>query len=463
MKRASLTLRLAALLAAFSFVTLTLMGSTLYYALRQQLSIRDDAALVSRIDQISTLLRDLDARQLIHEKPHLFANMLGNTESLLIIRYVGGATLLEVNPMHRAIPAAHPVAANMRLTPESVYHSENADGTPMISMAAITPSAEGLPPLEIISARVLSDRTHILESYRNNILLFACVVAVIAIALAILFARRGLSPLRRLATRTAKIGTKTLSSRLEKQDVPMELDALIDPINAMLERLERGFQQLKQVSADMAHDLRTPINTLLGQTEVGLGAARDTDYYQRLLGSNFEELQRMSRMIDNMLFLAQAEQPDLAIQRVDINIDEEIQRISEYFEDLAAEREVTIKTEAKGTLNADILLLRRALANLLSNAVRYALPQSEIHIEAIHKSDGVTIEVVNRGQTIAPSHQERLFNRFYRTDPSRHDSTHSSGLGLSIVNSIMQLHQGRCWVESEHGVTRFGLWFPDKR
>jgi len=190
----------------------------------------------------------------------------------------------------------------------------------MIYMAATSPSSNDLVPLEIISSRVLTDRTHILDVYRNYIILFASMMAAISVFLAFIFARRGVSPLRRLAERTAKIGTRTLSSRLTKDDAPTELDTLIDQINAMLERLERGFKQLKQVSADMAHDLRTPITILLGQTEVGLGAPRENEYYRRLLGSNFEELQRMSRMIDNMLFLAQAEQPDLEIERTLLDI-----------------------------------------------------------------------------------------------------------------------------------------------
>lgn len=460
MKRASLTLRLSILLAAFSLVAFTIMGGALYYALRHQLTIRDDAALVARIDQISTLLTNLDARQLIHDKPHLFANMLGNTESLLVIRYVDGATLLEVNPMQRTIPAVAPVAAGQKLTLVAVHHSATEDGTPMAFMAAISPSADNLPPLEIITARVLSDRTHILEEYRNKIILFASIMAVVSVLLAIIFARRGISPLHRLAERTALIGTKTLSHRLIKDDVPTELDTLIDQINAMLDRLERGFQQLKQVSADMAHDLRTPITILLGQTEVGLGTPRDNAYYQRLLGSNFEELQRMSRMIDNMLFLAQAEQPGLAIQRSNIDIGEETERIREYFEDLAAERNVTLQTSGSGTVYADAQLLRRALANLLANAVRYAREGSQIDIVAKSQPEGMSILVINQGETIEPSNQERIFDRFYRADPSRKDSVNSSGLGLSIVSSIMQLHEGSCWVESREGVTCFGLLFP---
>ena len=461
MKRASLTLRLALLLAAFSFVAFTLMGGVLYYALSQQLSLRDDAALVARVDQISTLLKDLNARQLIHEKPGLFANMLGNTESLLVIRYMGGNTLLEVNPAQRDIPSVTPVDTGQPLKLSAVHHAKIADGTPMVYMAAISPSANALPPLEILSARVLSDRTRILETYRNKILLFASVMAAISVVLAFIAAHYGVSPLRSLAERTARISTRTLSSRLNKEEAPKELDTLIDQINAMLERLERGYQQLKQVSADMAHDLRTPITTLLGQTEVGLSAPRDSTYYQQLLGSNFEELQRMSRMIDNMLFLAQAEQPDQEIQRNRLDISGEMARVCDYFEDVAADQNQTIHISGSGTVFADALLLRRALANLLSNAVRYASPASQIEIIAQPGAQGMSIRIVNRGETIAPVHQERIFDRFYRADPSRHDSGHSSGLGLSIVNSIMQLHQGRCWVESHDGVTSFGLLFPD--
>lgn len=461
MRRISLTFRLAVLLAAFSFVAFTVMGGALYYALRHQLTLRDDAALVSRVDQISTLLRDMDARQLIHEKPHLFANMLGNTESLLVIRYAQGPTLLEVNPLKRPIPDVAPISANQKLSLNVVHHSQTSDGTPMISMAATSPSSNDLPPLEIISSRVLTDRTHILDVYRDNIILFASMMAAISVVLAFIFARRGVSPLRRLAERTAKIGTRTLSSRLAKDDAPTELDPLIDQINAMLGRLERGFKQIKQVSGDMAHDLRTPITILLGQTEVGLGAPRENEYYRRLLGSNFEELQRMSRMIDNMLFLAQAEQPDQEIQRIVLDATQDMKRICDYFEDLAAERDIRIQVSGQGTLFADAMLLRRALANLLSNAVRHAAADSVIEIIASPLAAGMNILVVNQGETIPKHDQERIFDRFYRADPSRQNSSHSSGLGLSIVTSIMQLHQGRCWVESGQGTTTFGLFFPN--
>jgi len=168
----------------------------------------------------------------------------------------------------------------------------------------------------------------------------------------------------------------------------------------------------------------------------------------------------MSRMIDSMLFLAQAEQPDMAILRVELNARQEISRVSDYFEDLAAERNLQLVTEGEGQLYADALLVRRALANLVSNAVRYAHADSTVILRAEPVSDGLTFLVINRGDTLSPDHQKRLFDRFYRVDDARRDSATASGLGLSIVKSIMQLHKGRCWVESHQGMTTFGLFFP---
>ncbi|GAB2871029.1 sensor histidine kinase [Paraburkholderia jirisanensis] len=460
MKRLSLTTRLALLFALLAFGSMAVIGYVLYRRLEQQLVIRDDGALVTRVDQIRTLMSDIDARDLIHDKPHLFANMLGNTESLLVVRYPDEAPLIVVNPGDTAIPNVAPVPPDAALSLDAVHHATEPDGTPFIYVAATAQGLRGQRELQIISGRLMTERTRMLREYRNQILLFATLAAVLAALIAYVLARRGMQPLQRLAAQTASIGMGNLSTRIEWRDAPRELDALIGAFNGMLDRLERGFTQLKQVSADMAHDLRTPIGNLLGQTEVGLSQTREPAYYQRLLGSNFEELQRMSKMIDNMLFLARAEHADHAIERKLLPVADEFERMAEYFEDLADDRGVRIEWRGDGDVYADALLLRRALANLLANAVRYAEPGTAISMVAQQGAQSTTVYVENRGPTIAPQHLERLFDRFYRVDESRQRSAESSGLGLSIVRSIMMLHGGKWHAASGDGVTRFTLEFP---
>jgi two-component system, OmpR family, heavy metal sensor histidine kinase CusS len=460
MTRMSLTTRLALLFALMVFGAMLLVGFVLYRELEAQLIARDDAALVTRVDQLRTLMHDVDVHELISEKPRLFANMLGNTESLLVVRFPGEAPLIAVNPGRATVPDVPPVPADAALTLDAVHHMSARDGTPFSYVSAAAHDVVGRRDLQIISGRLMTERTRMLKACRDRILLSASGTALVAALLAFGFARRGMSPLRRLAAQTASIGVGTLSTRIERRDAPPEFDALVAAFNGMLDRLEHGFTQLKQVSADMAHDLRTPIGNLLGQTEVGLSQSRDVVYYQRLLGSNFEELQRMSKMIDNMLFLARTEDADHAIERKELALAEEFERMEGYFEGLADERNVGLVWRGDGRVWADPLLLRRALANLLANAVRYADPGTAISTVAEQGPDGTTLYVENRGPTIEPHHLERLFDRFYRADASRHRSSESSGLGLSIVRSIMSLHGGTWHAASSAGVTRFTLVFP---
>ncbi|MGF6767882.1 two-component system heavy metal sensor histidine kinase CusS [Paraburkholderia sp. GAS199] len=460
MMRLSLTTRLASLFALIAFVAMAMVGSILYRELEKQLIVRDDGALVTRVDQLRTLMTDDNVRELIHDKPHLFANMLGNQESLLVVGVPGETPLMTVNPGNRTVPDVTPVPADAPLTLDAVHHVRAADGTPFIYVATAVSDKGGLHNLQIVSGRLLSERTQLLEQYRNRIILLASVAALVVALVAFGLARRGLRPLRLLAERTQAIGISTLSTRIESHMAPPELDALIAGFNGMLDRLDRGFSQLKQVTSDMAHDLRTPVTNLLGQTEVGLSQPRDNAYYQRLLGSNFEELQRMSTMIDNMLFLARTEHADVAIQFKEVLLVDEFERMHEYFEGIAEERDLTLAWHGDGGVTADPLLLRRALANLLANAVRFATPGTTIQIAGEQGSDDTTLSVENRGVAIEPHDLERIFDRFYRVDTSRHLSSESNGLGLSIVRSIMTLHGGRCHATSSNGVTRFVLRFP---
>ncbi|MBY4840215.1 heavy metal sensor histidine kinase [Pantoea sp. DY-15] len=456
MKTRSLAARLSLLLSATVIVIFSLSGIALYHSLATQIGVRDDAALLTRIDQIRTLLRDEDALKLIQQKPRLFANMLGNTESLLVLRFPGQPPLIVVNPGQRPVPAITPVAADQPLALSSVHHLAAADGTPFISAAALAPTRDGNGQIEIITGRLMSDRTQTLNSYRNQIILATALAALLVAAISIWLVRRALTPLRRLAAQADAIDARHLSQRMPQQ-AAAELQPLVAAFNQMLSRLELGYQQLSQVSADMAHDLRTPISTLIGQTEVALSQTRSVGDYQALLGSNYEELERLAKMIDNMLFLAKAEDASQAMDWQNIDLALLGEKLQDYFDGMAEEQSMRLEMALHGELRADSQLLQRALANLMANALRYGDRDSTVRIF----NRGSALMVENQGPALSAEQQARIFDRFWRADASRHQG--SSGLGLSIVRSIMRLHQGSCEVHSEDGVNRFTLRFPSVR
>jgi len=288
----------------------------------------------------------------------------------------------------------------------------------------------------------------------------ASLAAIVLALVGCLLVYRGLLPLRRIARHAHGIGIANLGERLDRHGTPRELQPMIEAFNAMLDRLDRGVAQLSQVSTDMAHELRTPINNLLGETQVALQQSRSVDAYQQLLASNVEELERLARMLDNMLFLARTDPASALSQRQELDAGDEMQRIADYFEGLAADVGISIEARGSGVIWAEPMLLRRALANLCANAIKYGAADSTLQVEAVAEADGSYLRVRNQGATIPAEHLSRLFERFYRVDPSRERSAQSNGLGLSIVATIMQLHQGRYSVSSADGITCFELFFP---
>ncbi|KAA0968812.1 heavy metal sensor histidine kinase [Pseudomonas sp. ANT_H12B] len=460
--RHSLTLRLALVFALLAFVSLTLLGVALYRDLEHELIRRDDAALVNRIDQLRTFLNDSNTLDLIKTKPALFQNMLGNRESLLTIGAPGQKPLLVVNPGNLAMPSLSPVAMDHPLTLDDVQHYPSVDGVPFAALAATIDSGD-LGSLQVVTGRLMTERTAVLASYRLNVYLFASVAAILLALSGYLLVHRGLLPLRRLARHAHGIGVGNLTERLDSQGAPRELLPMIEAFNAMLDRLGKGFVQLGQVSTDMAHELRTPINNLLGETQVALQQNRSIEAYQQLLASNVEELERLARMLDNMLFLARTDPASALSQRQELDAADEMERMADYFEGPAADAGISINAQGSGLIWAEPMLLRRALANLCANAIKYGAANSELFIRATPSADGIRLQVRNRGQTIAPEHLPRLFERFYRVDQSRERSAHSNGLGLSIVATIMQLHHGAYSVSSSEGITCFELFFPARR
>jgi two-component system heavy metal sensor histidine kinase CusS len=271
---------------------------------------------------------------------------------------------------------------------------------------------------------------------------------------------RALGPLHRITEEASRINVEGLNVRFDLNNTSPELHELSVSMNGMLARLERGFGLLSQYTENLAHDLRTPVNNLRGQTEVMLSRARSSEEYQTLLVSNLEEYERLSRMIENILFLARAENARIAVRRADLDLEEQLQQVAEYFEGLADESGVALKVQASGTIRADAVLFRRAISNLISNGLRYTPRGESIELTTQSTEGGTVVCIRNPGPGIDPEHLDKIFERFYRIEEARTGSASSTGLGLAIVRSIMDLHEGRASAENLEGCVRFSLFFP---
>jgi len=269
--------------------------------------------------------------------------------------------------------------------------------------------------------------------------------------------RQGLVPLRDIVQRIRRISADELDLRLAPEQLPGELQDLAVSFNEMLDRVESAFERLSNVSADIAHELRTPITNMMTQTQVALSQDRTVEEYRETLYSNIEEFENMAQMINDMLFLAKADSRR-SLSREKVDLAEAIRDLFDYYELLAEERDVHLGLEGQARVRADRAMLRRAIGNLLSNAIRHTPPGESVRVRLTREGERVRIGVENPGPAIPAEHLSHLFERFYRVDPARHGG--GTGLGLAIVKSIVEAHGGRVTVESADGLTRFVIDLP---
>lgn len=257
------------------------------------------------------------------------------------------------------------------------------------------------------------------------------------------------------------ITANRLHTRLPVETIPDELASVAGALNEMLSRLEESFRRLSDFSSDLAHELRTPVSNLLTQTQVTLSRARTAEEYREILESNAEEFERLSRMISDMLFLAKADNHQVVPNHEEVDLGAEVHDLLEFYEILAEEKGIVLVSSGCGRVQGDRLMLRRALSNLLANAVRHTPSGGEVSVSISGESRGaLELAVENTGSTIPAEHLPRLFDRFYRVDASRQRTDEGSGLGLAITKSILAAHGGAVTVTSAEGRTRFVLSLP---
>jgi two-component system, OmpR family, heavy metal sensor histidine kinase CusS len=330
----------------------------------------------------------------------------------------------------------------------------------LFSLVAILQEAGG-QPLTIQLAQDRSADEQFTKEFAALLVIVMALGILASAAIAISVARRGLRPLTEMTHSLKRIGPMHLNERLAPARWPPELQPLAVAFDEMLNRLEDSFRRLSQFSADLAHELRTPIANILGESQVALTRVRTQDEYREVIESSVAECERLSGIIDNLLFLARAEAADGHIQPTLFDGKAAVAKIASFYETVADEQQITISCTGEGNICADRMLFDRALSNLLENALRYTPKGGTILISIAAGAVQSEISVKDTGCGIAPEHVAHVFDRFYRADSSR--SSEGAGLGLALVKSITDLHGGSATINSEvNRGTIVTITFPGK-
>jgi two-component system heavy metal sensor histidine kinase CusS len=460
MRRLSLTATLTAVFTLIALLTFYFVGGYLYTNLRVQLLRIDSEEVVIKAEHLRSLVAGEDSADALLTHVSRFAGqVVGSNAFVVQILANNGHPLVSFNPSNLPVGAVRPIPAFTPVRDSDVSEWKSAAGGTARGVVVQARFHDG-DTATIVVGRSIDDVLDILRGYRHSIVRGVALGAFVAIVLSYLLVHRALGPLHRITEEASRINVEGLNVRFDLNNTSPELHELSGSMNGMLARLERGFRLLSHYTENLAHDLRTPVNNLRGQTEVMLSRDRSAEEYQTLLVSNLEEYERLSRMIENILFLARAENAQIAIHRADLDLEEQLQQVAEYFEGLADESGVSLRVRASGTIRADAVLFRRAISNLISNGLRYTPRGESIELATETAQGGTTVCIRNPGPGIAPEHLDKIFERFYRIEEARTGSASSTGLGLAIVRSIMDLHGGRASAENLEGCVRFSLFFP---
>jgi len=459
MQNMSLTARLTLIFSIGFTALLVVLGWLIGAAIDRHFKEQDRDVLQGKLALAGRVLKSVGSVEDMERFPSRLAEaFVGHHDLAVQVRSPNGTILLDASEM--AFPDKLPEPGSGGSGASLLEWS--AGGRSYRGLVAAIET--GLPKSAPYSVGVAVDIEHhktFMRRFRNTIWLFVTVGAFATALIGWFAANRGLAPLRAIRARVASVTVRKLDERLPVETVPVELAELVETLNEMLARLDEAFRRLSNYSSDLAHELRTPINNLMTQTHVSLSRTRDAPSYREILESNAEELERLSRTISDMLFLAKAENGLTLSRRETVDLAQEVRDLFDFYGALAEERGVGLRLEGDGQLQGDRLMLRRGLSNLLSNALRYTPADKEIVVTIAAGKDEIAVHVDNPGEPIPLEKQRRLFERFYRADPSRHHLVgEGTGLGLAIVKAIVRAHGGEISVCSADGRTRFSMTFP---
>ncbi|QEK90997.1 heavy metal sensor histidine kinase [Achromobacter insolitus] len=443
---ASMEIRLTLLLGVIALVVSSIAGYTLFWALKREVQRQEITEVAGKLELINHLVGMQATLAQMQDLRSALDNIMvghGNLKTWITLAdgsvFYGDAPPVDVRPLS---------GREIRL------HSQ--DGW---NMRGLRVPLEGtlLPGAELTVAVNLRPGMQFLYAFATALVLICATWVGATLVLSAWAVRRSLSPIRRLSQQAARIQPDNLAVRLPEQGIDRELREFTHTFNGMLGRVQTAYQQMEGFNADVAHELRTPLATLISGAEVILSSPRSEQELREVLESNLEELEGLKALVNDMLFLARADGGEPAGDLQEVDVRREVARVAEYYEAALDEAGVSMTAHGAAILTANPRLLRRAIANLLSNAIRATPRGRGIDLYCITRQEEIEIRVRNPGAPIAAEALPRIFDRFYRGDDARSRRADGHGLGLAIVRAIARMHGGNAFARCGGQGTEVGF------
>lgn len=451
----AISFRIAILFSFSTVIILMIMGLVIHQLVMHHFETQDRTQLEGKIQLVENLLEQN------HHNPselnlYLKDALVGHHDLIVQIERPSGQIIFSSSPTalksKTLVKSKHGPWLEWKVQ-NKIYHG-------LIYKKSFDQNS-AIPSAQIIVGIDTSEHLHFLNDFRRQLLYIGVIGTICLMLLGWFAAWRGLRPVQNMAKVAEGISAQHLSERLDVDNTPTELKSLAIAFNDMLDRLETAVGKLSDFSSDLAHEIRTPINNLMTQTQVCLSRSRDISTYQEILFSNLEEFERLARMVSDMLFLAKAEHGLHRANLQQVNLVKEISALFDFYDAIAAEKGMSLKQTGQGYVEGDPSMLRRALNNLLSNAIKYGKSDSIIKIKCQQNSDTTEVTIENESSPLSQEQLTRLFDRFYRTDASRQRVEEGTGLGLAITKSILDVHRATIQANYENGHITFKIIFQN--
>lgn len=449
----SIRARLTASLGVIALIVFAVAGGALYLALANELERADRNELHGKEMLISHYIEETSTDGNLSDlKHHIDDALMAHSDLRVWLLSERGEVIVGAGKLPRQYDRSGEFLA-----------LRTDDGVSLEGVRRPIMNPGTLPLASMLVTVDVGPRLRLLQNYRRMLWL-VCTCGVVAIILLSAWATdRGLMPVRRLSKQAARISPASLSLRLDTRDIDSELEDLVLGFNEALDRVEAAYRKVESFNADVAHELRTPLATLINAAQVTLADQRSPEALRETLVDQLEELEQLKGLVNDMLFLARADQGDQAPDARRVKLSDEIRKTVEYYEALLSDANLSVDIEGEVVLHCNAGLIRRALSNLLSNAIEHTEAGQTIRFRLLTEQGFGTVEVFNPGTPMPDEIRSRMFDRFFRADPARSRRDASHGLGLAIVRAIAEMHRGQVFARSGVNGNTIGFRIPVSR